>query len=320
MLNLSTSPVIGRFAPSPTGALHLGSLVTAIASYCIAKQAQGKWLVRIEDTDTERCHPKFSDLILADLERLGLHWDGNVRYQSQHLDTYHALLDEKLKAVSYGCDCSRKSLQNYQLAHPNTQYPYPRICVHKRLSRDHAIRLVMPDNPMLFFDQLQGVISGNPQREQGDIVVRRRRIKPSFSKAQTADKGMINYMLAVVIDDALQGVNQIVRGLDILPLTIPQMVIADYLNFPPNQYYYHLPILVNAQGQKLSKQTLAEPIHAYPAPQLIKTALQLLQQPPIDMDKPTTMLEQAVCQWNHTPLQGKQRIEVDSLQNLLATH
>ncbi len=173
---------------------------------------------------------------------------------------------------------------------------------------------------MLFFDQLQGVISGNPQREQGDIVVRRRRIEPSFSKVQTASKGMINYMLAVVIDDAQQSVNQIVRGLDILPLTIPQMVIADYLNFPPNQYYYHLPILVNAQGQKLSKQTLAEPIHAYPAPQLIKTALQLLQQPPVDLDKPTTMLEQAVCQWNHTPLQGKQRIKVDSLQNLLATH
>ncbi|MGD4317331.1 glutamate--tRNA ligase family protein, partial [Xanthomonas citri pv. citri] len=86
MLNLSPSPVIGRFAPSPTGALHLGSLVTAIASYCIAKQAQGKWLVRIEDTDTERCHPRFSNLILADLERLGLHWDGNIRYQSQHLD------------------------------------------------------------------------------------------------------------------------------------------------------------------------------------------------------------------------------------------
>ena len=98
MLNLSTSPVIGRFAPSPTGALHLVTGDCGACQLLYRQTSKGKWLVRIEDTDTERCHPKFSDLILADLERLGLHWDGNVRYQSRHLDTYHALLDEQLKS------------------------------------------------------------------------------------------------------------------------------------------------------------------------------------------------------------------------------
>lgn len=317
MLKSSSQQVVGRFAPSPTGALHLGSLITAIASYCIAKRAQGNWLLRIEDTDIERCHPHFSDAILADLDRLGLHWDGEVRYQSQHLNTYHEWLDTRLKHVSYGCDCSRKSIQAYQLAYPDYHGHYPRICIHKQLCRDNAIRLIMPDVQMLFFDQLQAVISGNPQRDHGDIVVRRRQ-SPTLPSVQLANKGMINYMLAVVVDDALQGVNQIVRGLDMLPLTIPQLVIGDYLTLPPIQHYYHLPILVNAHGQKLSKQTLAEPIQAYPATQLIQTALKLLGQSPVDTDKPSIMLQQAISQWDNRPLQGKQHIQVAPLQMLMA--
>ena len=319
---LANQPVIGRFAPSPTGALHLGSLITAIASYCLAKREQGQWLLRIEDTDTERCHSQFSDAILYDLDRLGLHWDAEVRYQSNHLQVYHQLLDSQLGHLSYGCDCSRKSIQAYQLAHPHSQThqhtTYPRICVHKTLSRNHAIRLLMPDVQVMFFDQLQGVIAGNPQREHGDIVVRRRPVCHSTPNDLATNKGMINYMLAVVTDDALQGVNQIVRGLDILPLTIPQLVIADYLQFPAVKQYYHLPILVNTHGQKLSKQTLAEPIQPYPAPRLIQLALQLLRQPTVDLDKPTTMLQQAISQWDNTPLQGKQRIEVDELTTLIS--
>lgn len=318
MLNLPTHQVIGRFAPSPTGALHLGSLMTAVASYCIAKREQGKWLLRIEDVDTERCQPKFSDAILTDLDRLGLHWDDAVYYQSKHLGHYHSILDDKLRHVSYGCDCSRKSIQAYQLAHPTPHTHYPRICTHKELHRGNAIRLVMPDRLMLFFDQMQGVIAGNPQQHHGDIVVRRRNSHSNSRTSPATTNGMINYMLAVVLDDALQGVNQIVRGLDILPLTIPQLVISEYLNLKPVNHYYHLPILVNAQGQKLSKQTLAEPIHGYPAAQLIQTALHLLHQPPVTIDKPTIMLQQAISQWDNTPLQGKQRIQVESLPTLMA--
>ena len=301
--------VIGRFAPSPTGALHLGSLLTAVASYCIAKHAQGQWLLRIEDIDTERCHSHYSKQILTDLERLGLHWDGEVRYQSEHLAHYHNLLDTKLNTLSYGCDCSRKSIQHYCQLHHCLATNYPRICTHKHLPRYHAVRLVLPDHCVLFYDQLQGIISGNPQRDHGDIVVRRR--------GRVNQPGMINYMLAVVIDDAIQGVNQVIRGLDILPLTIAQLVIADYLALPPITQYYHLPILVNEYGQKLSKQTLAEPIAPYPTSQLLQLVLKLLWQAPVDVDTPSTMLQQAVSQWDSQPLRGQQSVVTPPLTNLL---
>ena len=312
--------VTGRFAPSPTGELHLGSLITAIASYCLAKQAGGQWLVRIEDVDSERCQPIFASHILKDLERLGLYWDGDVRYQSQHLDTYHTLLDSLLRPVSYGCDCSRKSIQQYLANHPNptnqpnTNSRYPQICYTKQHSREHAIRIVMPNHTMVFFDHLQGIVAGNPQQEHGDMVLRRRQAH----NHQGARLGMINYMLAAVVDDALQGVTQIVRGLDILPLTIPQMAIADYLHFPLIASYYHLPVLLNTAGQKLSKQTLAEPIAAYPAPQLIALALRLLGQPAVDINQPATMLQQAISQWDNRPLYRKQQHIVSSIQALLS--
>lgn len=303
------TPVIGRFAPSPTGALHLGSLLTAVASYCAAKQAGGRWLVRIEDLDTDRCRPMDSAQILRDLARLGLHWDGEARYQSAHVETYHALLDGALKRLSYGCDCSRKSIHAYQHAHGLSKARYPRCCLHAGHSRQHAVRLILPDQTMVFYDHLQGVIVGNPQREHGDIVVRRR-------APNAAQVGMMNYMLAVVVDDALQGVNQIVRGLDILPLTLAQLAIADYLHLPLVCAYYHLPLVVNADGQKLSKQTLAEPISAYPADKLLALALKLLQQTPVVCDTPERMLAQAVAQWDSRALVGKQTLACPPLADL----
>lgn len=306
------TPVIGRFAPSPTGALHLGSLLTAVASYCAAKQVGGQWLVRIEDLDTDRCHNEYSAQILRDLTRLGLHWDGEVRYQSAHTQTYHALLDGRLRSISYGCDCSRKSIREFQHAHHLPETRYPRCCLHAGRSRQHAVRLILPNYTMVFYDHLQGVIVGNPQREHGDIVVRRR-------APHAKCLGMMNYMLAVVVDDALQGVNQIVRGLDILPLTLAQLAIADYLDLPLVRDYYHLPLVVNADGQKLSKQTLAEPISHYPADQLLILALKLLQQAPVARDKPEHMLAQAVAQWDSRPLAGKQALTCPPLADLIQT-
>lgn len=311
--NLNLPKVIGRFAPSPTGALHLGSLITAVASFCLAKKAQGDWLLRIEDVDTERCRPESADAILSDLDRLGLHWDGAVRYQSAHLDSYHALLDPNqsgaLVDMSYACACSRKTIADYQQTHANVgalALRYPQLCSHKQLDltqSDYAIRLRMPYQTMAFFDQLQGVIIGNPQLEQGDIVVRRR--APNNHTQGTHTQGLINYMLAVVVDDIAQGVNQVVRGLDILPLTLSQMVITDYLHAPHVAQYYHLPLLVNADGQKLSKQTLAEPISPYSPQDLLATALQLLGQEPVDIDKPDVMLAQAIEQWDSAVLVGQ---------------
>lgn len=306
----TTARCVGRFAPSPTGELHLGSLITAVASYCLAKRDGGQWLVRIEDVDNERCQPRFASHILKDLERLGLYWDGAVRYQSQHLATYHHLLDSQLLPMTYGCACSRKSIAQYIAAHHLGESRYPQLCTAKQLARHHAIRLRLPHQTLLFFDQLQGVITGNPQLEHGDIVLRRKSDKGSF--------GMINYMLAAVVDDAVQGVTQVVRGLDILPLTIPQLVLADYLNLPFIKHYYHLPILVNEDGQKLSKQTLAQPIAPFSPPSLIKLALRLLGQPSVDTDTPSVMLNQAIAQWDNQPLQGKKQKKVAQIEQLLS--
>lgn len=300
------APIIGRFAPSPTGKLHLGSLITAVASYCAAKQVGGSWLVRMEDTDTDRCKPEFADSILADLARLGLHWDGEVRYQTQHLADYHAAIDYLAqKNLVYGCDCSRKQIETfYQRQIFQTQQPfvknplrYPRLCVHQHLTlKNHAVRLILPDYLMGFHDNLQSVQWANPQTSDGDIVLRRR-------------DGMINYMLAVVVDDAKQGITQVVRGLDILPLTLSQQMLAAYLDLPQIQSYYHLPILVNDKWQKLSKQTLAEPISAYKASELLQIAFRLLKQN-VALDTPDRMLAQGVAQWNFAPLYGQKKIHV----------
>lgn len=311
--SLRKSIPVGRFAPSPTGALHLGSLITAIASYCLAKRDGGQWLVRIEDVDTERCRPMFATQILKDLERLGLHWDGAVHYQSQHFDRYHDYLDQQLQAQSYGCECSRQTIQQFLIQNSvpsSLSLRYPQLCTTKQLPRHYAIRFRMPDQLMVFQDRLQGLIWGNPQREQGDIVLRRRGMR---GQPKT---GLVNYMLAVVIDDALQGINQVVRGLDILPLTIPQLVMADSLTLPLIEDYYHLPILVNSAGQKLSKQTLAEPISAYTPQTLLTVALQLLGQPKVDTNAPHIMLQQAVIQWDNRPLMGQKQRLCPSLATL----
>lgn len=299
-------PIVGRFAPSPTGQLHLGSLITAVASYCAVRQQGGTWLVRMEDTDTDRCKQAFADSILADLERLGLHWDGEVRYQTQHIADYQqAIIVLKQKNLVYGCDCSRKQIELFyqsqgyetQANSSETPLPYPRLCLSKNLSLNNkAVRLLLPDVLMGFFDKLQGTQWQNPQASDGDIVLRRR-------------DGMINYMLSVVVDDGLQGVNHIVRGLDILPLTLSQMLLTKYLNLPNSHSYFHLPILVNDKGQKLSKQTLAEPICNYSASDLLAIAFGLLQQK-VEKDTPDRMLAQGVSEWDFTPLIGKKTIQV----------
>lgn len=306
----SFSTTVGRFAPSPTGNLHIGSLMTAVASFCMAKKQQGKWLLRIEDIDFERCKPEFSEQILYDLERLGLYWDDEVYYQSKHLDDYHDILDNTLKSVTYACDCSRKSIQHYCETQHLSPHIYPKLCQHKNLPRHHAIRLIIPDIDFAFLDTFQGQISANPQQTGGDIVLRRK-------KMPTQAHGMINYMLAVVVDDIAQGVNQIVRGLDILPLTTAQLVLHQYLNKNFINEYAHLPILTNDLGQKLSKQTLAEPICHYSSADLLVLALQFLGQQAVEKDKPDIMLAQAVAQWDNSPLVSKQQMICPPLKEIL---
>ncbi len=301
-------PIIGRFAPSPTGALHLGSLTTALASFCHIKSLGGKWLVRIEDTDFERCKPAFSQQILKDLQILGLHWDDEILYQSQRMDIYHHYLD-KLDKLIYPCHCSRKKLESYH------QPTYPRLCTpkppyhfpshqtdspqdhfnHTHYPSQDRIRLQLPDCAYGFVDGLQGIQWQNPQQLLGDVVIKR-------------NNGMINYLLACAIDDGLSNISHTMRGLDILPMTATQLFIAKTLGLPHSDYFYHLPLIINADGQKLSKQNLAKPIDVSRPSRLLITALTLLKQPiPDELHRatPQEILAYAICHWDNTPLKNQ---------------
>lgn len=279
---------IGRFAPSPTGRLHLGSLISALASYCHIKALGGLWLLRLEDTDHTRCHPSHSQSILDDLARLGLHSDLPVVCQSKRTHLYEHYL-QKLHKLSYACDCSRKDLQNHLL--------YPRHCLGKSHNPTQKLRLVLPDIDMVFFDELQGVVCQNPQKTLGDVVVKRQ-------------DGVINYIFACAIDDALQGITHLVRGLDILPMTCTQLYIQTSLGLSGPQYFCHLPLIVNQHGQKLSKQTLATPIDTTHPSHLLCHALRLLgQAPPTGLSRPKDILAHAVTHWQ-TPTSNKHILAV----------
>ncbi|MBF0659342.1 tRNA glutamyl-Q(34) synthetase GluQRS [Psychrobacter sp. NG25] len=301
---------IGRFAPSPTGELHLGSLTTALASFCHIKSLGGQWLLRIEDTDTERCDQQFTEQILIDLEALGLHWDGDVIYQSERIDIYNDYLNSALHSLTYGCQCSRKDLEQYwsqeEQSHThNENQPnrkrYPRCCVTADLDRQqHKLRIQLPDYRIGFNDGIQGMQWDNPQQTLGDMVARRQ-------------DGMINYILAASLDDGLQQVTHIMRGLDILPMTTAQISIMNAAHLPAIDHWYHLPLICNPDGQKLSKQNLAQPIDTRNPSQLIAHALKLLQQPVVDRDTPENMLKQAIAQWDNTPLQNQQQLNLPNL-------
>lgn len=309
---LSSQP-IGRFAPSPTGELHLGSLTTALASFCHIKSLGGKWLLRIEDTDTERCDQQFTEQILIDLEALGLYWDDDIIYQSERVDIYNDYLNSELHALTYGCQCSRKGLEQYWAQEEDNQPKrdinplqpnrkrYPRCCIAANLDRQqHKLRIQLPDYQIGFNDGIQGVQWDNPQQTLGDMVARRQ-------------DSMINYILAASLDDGLQQVTHIMRGLDILPMTTAQIAIMNAAHLPAIDHWYHLPLICNPDGQKLSKQNLAQPIDTRHPSQLIAHALKLLQQPVVDRDTPENMLKQAITQWDNTPLQNKQQLNLPNL-------
>lgn len=304
---MANSVLAGRFAPSPTGRLHLGSLVTAVASYCQVKALGGNWYLRIEDTDTQRCKDSYSQSILQDLEALGLLWDGEVIYQSKRNDIYQHYLSEHLSGHIYACSCSRKDIANHYLHYSpqnpshqhqsNNQQPtiYPQICLNKNLAySQHKLRIQLPDASLTFYDHLQGPQHQNPQLSLGDMVIRR----------DKHSQFMINYILAVSIDDGLQGITHVLRGLDIMPMTSAQIHIMQLAGLTPVSYWGHLPLIHNQQGQKLSKQTRATPIDTTQPSILLQQALTLLKQPTVAMDTPNNMLHQAIDQWDDTPLQG----------------
>ncbi|MFW6711149.1 tRNA glutamyl-Q(34) synthetase GluQRS [Acinetobacter pittii] len=268
----------GRFAPSPTGPLHFGSLVTAVASYCDAKAHQGKWLVRVEDTDIPRIYPGSEEHILTSLKAFQFEPDAEIIFQKNRLDIYESILDQlKEEGLIYACQCTRKMLGSNAI--------YAGTCRDLNLDfQGQAIRVKVQDQQICFDDRLQGHHCSNLQHDLGDFVLKRR-------------DGIINYQLAVVVDDYLQGITHVVRGADLLDNTERQIWLGLLLGYPKLSYM-HLPLAMNDQGQKLSKQNLAQALDLSKAPELLQKAILALGQPNVDLDQPRLMLKQAVAQWN----------------------
>lgn len=256
------SVYIGRFAPSPTGPLHLGSLYTALASYLDARAQGGLWRLRIDDLDTPRNVKGADDAILRCLERFDLHWDGEVYYQSRQLDHYDEVLSQlRQQHWLYACHCSRKTL--------GTATVYPGVCREAGYPFDDssAWRLKTQDIFIEFDDALQGLVRQNLARDQGDFIVRRR-------------DQIIAYQFAVVVDDQRQSINHIVRGADLLDST-PKQIYQQGLLAYPQPHYLHLPLIVDEHGNKLSKQTLAAPVDdAHPGATVYTLLVMLKQNPP----------------------------------------
>jgi len=274
------SPYRGRFAPSPTGTLHFGSLVAAVAGFLDARAAGGQWLVRIEDLDPPRERPGAADEILSTLDRLGLHWDGPVLRQSTRCDAYEQAL-ERLKSEGRirSCRCSRAALaslpQNLCRAAGDDLF-HPPACIPGPAERSlrHALRLRVPDDVVAFRDRVQGVVQTNVATTVGDFVLRRR-------------DGLYAYQLAVVVDDDEQGITHVVRGADLLQSTPRQILLQRALGLRGLEYM-HVPLAVNASGLKLSKSSDAPGLAAASATLQIVAALEFLGQGPPEALKAAT--------------------------------
>ena len=292
--------VITRFAPSPTGSLHFGSLIAAVGSYLDAKHHQGKWIVRIEDLDTPRTVKGAADDILRTLEALGLYWDEPILSQSQRTAAYEdALNNLKIIGAAYPCACSRKEISDSALHGMDGQI-YLGTCRNGiPLGREgRAWRINTKRQTITFNDLLQGRITQHIESEFGDFIIKR------------AD-GLFAYQLAVVIDDSFQGISHVVRGSDLLTSTPRQIHLQQLLGLI-TPTYMHLPIAINAQGEKLSKQTLATPINLNDIPGTLWRALKFMNQPIPDkfaLFKPNEILDWAVTHWNKDTLKGILQIE-----------
>lgn len=255
--------VTGRFAPSPTGRMHLGNVFSALLSWLSAKSLGGRWLLRIEDIDPQRSRQAYADLLMDDLQWLGLYWDGEPVYQSRRSDIYeHYFQLLCQQGLTYPCYCTRADLLATQAPHESDgRVVYPGTCRHRPLQpgQPAAIRLQVPNRVITFTDGHYGLQSVNLAEQVGDFVIRRK-------------DGAWAYQLAVVVDDALMGITQVVRGRDLLLSSPQQLYIAQLLDFP-SPHFIHLPLLCNAAGQRLSKRDQSLDMaclrQRYTAPELV---------------------------------------------------
>lgn len=297
----------GRFAPSPTGPLHFGSLIAALGSYLAARHAGGQWLVRIEDLDPPREVPGSADQILRTLEAFGFEWDEPILWQSQRHEAYaEAAARLQAAGLAYECTCSRTEIA---AAPGNTARPgadelhYPGWCRQGPLSpeRARALRFLASGGPVSFVDALQGEITGEPATECGDFVIRRR-------------DGQFAYQLAVTVDDAEQRITHVVRGADLLTSTLRQIILQRALGLA-TPVYMHLPLAVDKSLAKLSKSAGAAALDAAkPSVQLWLALDFLRQQPPAALRSASLreLWDWAVPHWRSATLYGIRSLELES--------
>lgn len=290
-------PYIGRFAPSPTGPLHFGSLVSALASYLDAKSQEGKWLVRMEDLDPPREQPGAATEILRSLEAHGLDWDGEVLYQSTRLDAYREQLESLIKAdLVYPCQCSRQRLHGLKGVYDGHCRTHP-VTAEAPI----AWRLKLYDLPgsfahneiINFTDAIQGEQTQNLRTQAGDQILKRR-------------DGFYAYPLAVVVDDVAQGITHIIRGSDLLEVTGRQIFFFQLLGKTP-PLFGHVPLAIQENGQKLSKQNHAPPLLPQYASRNLWQALRFLgQNPPSDLADSSALdvLHWGLTHWQLCKVQG----------------
>ncbi len=264
-------PYHGRFAPSPTGPLHFGSLVAAVAGYLQARSRGGRWSLRIEDVDRHRCRPRWAEAIPAALRTLGMAWDGPVTFQSRHGARYREALDRlRAQGLLYACRCSRRTLARIAPRGPLGPV-YPGLCREAGLvdGPQRALRLRVAGVERAF-DPVMGTLAQDLERELGDFVLRR------------AD-GLFAYQLAVVVDDLVQGITEVVRGADLWDNTPRQRYLARCLGgeFPST---VHVPVAVDDLGRKLSKSSGAAALDlARPGAEVVRALTFLGQDPPAEL-------------------------------------
>ena len=300
-------PYVGRFAPSPTGPLHFGSLVAAVASYLQARVHRGLWLLRIEDIDPPREQAGATDLILSALQAYGFAWDGDVIYQSRSKDAHEAALRVLTERnMAYPCGCSRKDLADAPRGPLGVIYPG--TCRNGCEAAEAALRIRTDGQPLTFVDGLQGPQTQRLESESGDFVIRRR-------------DGLIAYQLAVVVDDELEGVTEIVRGIDIMDSTQRQIWLQRLLGYR-TPAYLHIPVIVHPNGDKLSKLTGAPAIPLDGVRNTLVAALRALRQEPrrdLAASSLPDIWQWAVDNWKLERLQRVTDVNTDSFTRNILT-
>jgi len=304
---IASAEYIGRFAPSPTGELHFGSLLAALASYCDARQAKGMWLLRIDDIDPPRETPGAADRIQSTLEQYGFNWDGPTQFQSHRLDYYsQKLLELNSAELLYACTCSRKQLDG-AIVYPG--YCAPNMTdaaslseasalVKHKLNNTHtefALRLKVNSN-VSFIDLIQNQQTFNVGTDIGDTIVLRR-------------DGLFSYALCCAIDDA-EHVTHVVRGADLLPSTGAQLQVMLGLGLCAPDYA-HIPVAINTDGHKLSKQTLAQPIQSMDTLATLKTAWKFLGQSTLAVNTVNEFWQSAIDSWNLASVPKSSQVKTD---------